>query len=308
MGEKMLFENTARVPLIIHDPTHPVHIRVTTPVELIDVYPTAVALAGFAVPDGLDGTSLLPLVRGDRLDAPKLYAFSQYPRCSKMPNVIPHTTCLEVNETDFNYFGCVFFLSFFVPPTYCFLFVFMIFYAFTHVYRLLLTSIRATLIFVSNAGVSLTRVLFTNAAFDNSTCHLVMLVWCRFVAHKRYVIAVIDKFESTFTFSYFQRPPACCCLPLCEQRQTHHIVPHRYSVRSNDWRYTEWRTWVGEELHADWTSSPIAVELYNHTGHHADSDLTFDRPQINLAAVCQTNLAPVCVELASALQAQFNKQ
>jgi hypothetical protein len=103
-------------------------------------------------------------------------------------------------------------------------------------------------------------------------------------------------------------PPTHQCLPLREQRQTHHIVPHRYSVRSKDWRYTEWRTWVGEELHADWTSSPIAVELYNHTGHHADSDLTFDRPQINLAAVCQTNLAPVCVELASALQAQFNKQ
>lgn len=70
--KKMLFENTARVPLIIRDPTHATHVRITTPVELIDVYPTAVALAGFNVPSGLDGTSLVPLMRGETLADPKL--------------------------------------------------------------------------------------------------------------------------------------------------------------------------------------------------------------------------------------------
>ena len=64
---------------------------------------------------------------------------------------------------------------------------------------------------------------------------------------------------------------------------------------------------MGAELRADWSSGPLAVELYNHTGHHADSNLAFDRPQINLATSCQTNLAPVCAELSSALASQFAK-
>jgi iduronate 2-sulfatase len=57
--KKMLFENTARVLLIIHNPLSPVHRRTTELAELIDVYPTAVALAGFAVPPHLDGMVLV---------------------------------------------------------------------------------------------------------------------------------------------------------------------------------------------------------------------------------------------------------
>eukprot|EP00729_Bicosta_minor_P002184 gene2184-5399_t len=64
--KKMLFENTARVPLIIYDPTNPVHRRSTEIVELVDVYPTAAVLAGFPEPEHLDGISIAPLM-GNKL-------------------------------------------------------------------------------------------------------------------------------------------------------------------------------------------------------------------------------------------------
>lgn len=38
-----------------------------------------------------------------------------------------------------------------------------------------------------------------------------------------------------------------------------------YSVRTADWRYTEWRVWLGGELKADWSSKGLyAAELYDH--------------------------------------------
>merc|ERR1719460_2776016 len=62
--KKMLFENTARVPLLIHDPAHPVGRRTTELAELVDVYPTAAALAGLPPPARVDGVDLSPVVRG----------------------------------------------------------------------------------------------------------------------------------------------------------------------------------------------------------------------------------------------------
>ena len=64
---------------------------------------------------------------------------------------------------------------------------------------------------------------------------------------------------------------------------------------------------MGSELRADWASSPVAVELYNHTGHHADSALTFDHVELNMAEMCPTSLSPVCSALSAALQSQFAK-
>ena len=73
------------MPLIIHNPRDPVHRRTEALAELIDVYPTAVVLAGFEVPSGLDGISLAGVVRGQPGPGPaapaQRFAFTQYPRC-----------------------------------------------------------------------------------------------------------------------------------------------------------------------------------------------------------------------------------
>jgi iduronate 2-sulfatase len=59
-----LFEEALRVPLVVAAPglAHPGAV-VSAPVELLDVYPTIVELAGLEKPAGLDGESLLPLLQ-----------------------------------------------------------------------------------------------------------------------------------------------------------------------------------------------------------------------------------------------------
>ena len=50
--------------------------------ELVDLYPTTVALAGLpAVGEALDGTSLVPVLEAPHATHAKEAAFSQYPRC-----------------------------------------------------------------------------------------------------------------------------------------------------------------------------------------------------------------------------------
>ena len=58
-----LFEEALRVPLVVAAPglPHPGAV-VRAPVELVDVYPTIVELAGLSPPSGLDGRSLVPLL------------------------------------------------------------------------------------------------------------------------------------------------------------------------------------------------------------------------------------------------------
>ena len=39
-----------------------------------------------------------------------------------------------------------------------------------------------------------------------------------------------------------------------------------FTVRSENMRYTQWRTWVGTKLVADWTKNGlVGEELYTHT-------------------------------------------
>ena len=55
------FEQAARVPLIIVDPTRSNQVATTTaPAELTDIYPTLCELVGVPLPDFLEGKSLLP--------------------------------------------------------------------------------------------------------------------------------------------------------------------------------------------------------------------------------------------------------
>ena len=63
MRKDTLFEEALHVPLVVAAPglAHPGAV-VSAPVELLDVYPTIVELAGLEAPSGLDGQSLVPLL------------------------------------------------------------------------------------------------------------------------------------------------------------------------------------------------------------------------------------------------------
>lgn len=74
------FEIATRAPLIISAPGVTTgRTRTGGLVELVDVYPTLVQLAGLPMPEGLEGTSLVPLLRTPTRPW-KRAAFSQYPR------------------------------------------------------------------------------------------------------------------------------------------------------------------------------------------------------------------------------------
>jgi uncharacterized sulfatase len=57
------FDAATRVPLIMAGAGLPAGRVVTTPVELLDIYPTLVDLSGFTPPAGLEGRSLRPLLQ-----------------------------------------------------------------------------------------------------------------------------------------------------------------------------------------------------------------------------------------------------
>jgi iduronate 2-sulfatase len=74
------FELDARVPLLIAVPkNNQAGRRTESLVELLDLFPTLVELAGLPKPEALEGTSLLPVLQDSRAWV-KTAAFSQFPR------------------------------------------------------------------------------------------------------------------------------------------------------------------------------------------------------------------------------------
>jgi len=67
-GKWLIYEESIRVPLIVVDPRLPEARRGTTRAEMalnLDLAPTLLDLAGVAAPDGYEGRSLVPLLRGE---------------------------------------------------------------------------------------------------------------------------------------------------------------------------------------------------------------------------------------------------
>jgi len=79
MGEHNFFHKNAPydgcslVPLIISGPGVPGNVTVDTPVSLVDVFPTIVDVVGGSCPDGVRGSSLLPLAEGNDAGHPFVY-------------------------------------------------------------------------------------------------------------------------------------------------------------------------------------------------------------------------------------------
>ncbi|MQP25658.1 sulfatase-like hydrolase/transferase [Flavobacterium sp. LMO8] len=75
------FEQATRIPFIFSGPGVTKGKKVTTPVELIDLFPTVFELAGVKQSTQTDGKSLVPVLDNDPKTNLKVdYALSQYPR------------------------------------------------------------------------------------------------------------------------------------------------------------------------------------------------------------------------------------
>lgn len=72
------FEQSTRAPLIIAAPGKS-SSKTRSVVEFIDIYPTLAELAGITAPDGLDGVSLVPIMKDPDHEV-KEFAMSQFPR------------------------------------------------------------------------------------------------------------------------------------------------------------------------------------------------------------------------------------
>jgi len=74
-----LFEPTVRVPLVMRMPGQGGGRRVAEQARLIDIVPTVLDLLGLGPAEGLDGRSLVPLLRGDDLEPVPAYLETRLP-------------------------------------------------------------------------------------------------------------------------------------------------------------------------------------------------------------------------------------
>jgi choline-sulfatase len=76
-SKRSYYDGSARVPLLISGPGIEGGRSVSSPVELLDFFPTFCEWAGVAPPEGLDGESLVPILDGKTSSRKKRYARSE---------------------------------------------------------------------------------------------------------------------------------------------------------------------------------------------------------------------------------------
>ncbi|HEY1189038.1 MAG TPA: sulfatase [Gemmata sp.] len=105
-GKTSCFEFDARVPLIVAAPgTKAAGKASSSLVELIDLFPTLTELCGLKRPDGLDGTSLVPVL-ADPAKVVKAAAFTQHPRpayADRTPTGLPDAMGYSVRTATVRY-------------------------------------------------------------------------------------------------------------------------------------------------------------------------------------------------------------
>lgn len=80
-----------------------------------------------------------------------------------------------------------------------------------------------------------------------------------------------------------------------------------YSVRTGEWRYTEWREWDNRTLTADWSTRGLAAtELYDHRNESA-FPTDFDRAE-NFNWAANASVARPFLDLIANLSAQLRRQ
>jgi arylsulfatase A-like enzyme len=74
--QDVMYDEVLQAPLIIQYPGMGRTARISAPVELLDVFPTIVELAGLTPPPGTRGESLVPLIEGRRQERRRSHLFS----------------------------------------------------------------------------------------------------------------------------------------------------------------------------------------------------------------------------------------
>ncbi|HVW37509.1 MAG TPA: sulfatase/phosphatase domain-containing protein, partial [Pirellulales bacterium] len=72
-GKQNMYEHTIGVPLVLRGPRIPADRRIDAQCYLRDLYPTVCELAGVAVPESVEGRSLLPAIEDN---AKEIYPFT----------------------------------------------------------------------------------------------------------------------------------------------------------------------------------------------------------------------------------------
>jgi len=112
------------------------------------------------------------------------------------------------------------------------------------------------------------------------------------------------------SFSQYPRDPKNLSVPY-----KHNGIDHKnrskfkamgYSIRTNEWRYTEWRLWNKHALAGQWDVAPIGIELYDHRNEKVFPS-NFDEGE-NINIISQYKNSSIVKVLAQRLKDMFDNE